>query len=51
LAKYYPHVREVEIGGKCSTRGIRQTLAVFLSGDMNGTDILVDVGVDGLMVL
>jgi hypothetical protein len=51
IAKYYHHVRDDEIGGKCSKCGIRGTRTVFLLGDMSETNSLVDVSVDGLMVL
>jgi len=53
IAKYYHHVRDDEIGGKCSTCGIRETRTVFffLSGDMKETNSMVDVSIDGLVVL
>ena len=51
VAKYYHDVRDGDRGGKCSTFGIRETRTVVLSGDMNETYSLVDVSVDGLLVL
>ena len=39
------------MGGKCSTCGMRATRTILLSGYMKGTNNLVDVSVDGLMVL
>ena len=46
IAEYH-HVRDDEIGGKCSTCGIRGTRTVFCLGDMSETNSLVDVSVDG----
>ena len=50
IAKYH-HVRDDEMGGKCSTCEIRNSYSVLVSGDLNETSNLVDVSVDGLMVL